>query len=244
MLWLTKNSDIFDKMRFGFCKGQRHNTSYTHKLHCFNWACHEVPFAMWRLDDWLFVSDAAHWLNCMNDSEIVTFTFTDFHFSKRCFNQTAARSVSVLNKSCDACECPSCIVHSCPPLGSDYLPSHCSHFSFTWVQRWHPLLGRRRGPEGQWANSPSFTSTLSLPVPSPRISPLSPPTHRVLVSSSWTGDTGVPATKGETAKVVPDRSRLVSVVMATWPMSAEENLETFFMSHRKKTTEQRWVLSW
>lgn len=52
------------------------------------------------------------------------------------------------------------------------LPSRCSHFSFTWVQRWHPSLGRRLDPEGRRVKSPSslpsFLPSSSL-IPAPPV---------------------------------------------------------------------------
>lgn len=94
----------------------------------------------------------------------------------------------------------------------DSMPSRCSHFSFTWVQRWHPSLGQRWGPEGQWANSPSLlphSLSLSAHLRHPHFLPVSTFQAHLLSSCRqqlWTGDSGVPATRGETAKVMPART--------------------------------------
>lgn len=91
-----------------------------------------------------------------------------------------------------------------------FLPLHCSHFSFTRMQYWHPSLDLHSGPEGQWANPASsfFTSCLSLPVF------LTCRCHFLPVSTfpahlsgpdqqQWTGATGVPATRGVTVVAMP-----------------------------------------
>lgn len=119
------------------------------------------------------------------------------------------------------------------------LPSHCSHFSFTWVQRWHPSLGQRRGPEARWDKTPFLLppSLCCLPVPSTptfSLSPPSQPTYRV--QQLWNGYTGVPSTRGETAKVMPARTFSSSQLSWQRDPRVRENLGNSSMPHRKEKT--------
>lgn len=46
----------------------------------------------------------------------------------------------------------------------DTLPSHCSHFSFTWVQCWHPSLGQCWCPQSWWVKSSSLLPSSFFPL--------------------------------------------------------------------------------
>lgn len=129
---------------------------------------------------------------------------------QKLFNQTATRSVSVLNKTCDACECLSCIVYSSPPLGrllAITLQPLQFHLSATLAS----VIRAALGPRGPVSQLSILTSSLSLPFflsRHPRFLPVSTfPAHLLSPRQQLrTGDTGVPATRGETAKVMPART--------------------------------------
>lgn len=98
-----------------------------------------------------------------------------------------------------------CILPMCKQtsLFFSFFFCHRSHFSFTWVQCWHPSLGRCWHPKG-WQ--------VFLTSSSPSSSLLSPPTP----GAAWHRRHCV-SSKGETAKVMPDNTEFLTVVMATWP---------------------------
>lgn len=122
-------------------------------------------------------------------------------------------------------------------LWDDFLPSQCSHFSFTWMQCWHLSLGQRRGPEAQQAQTPFLLPSLSLlssclVTPAFSLSPPSQPTYRV--QQLWTSYTGVPATRGDKAKVMPARTFSSSQLSWQHDPWAGENLGNSSMPHRKE----------
>lgn len=107
--------------------------------------------------------------------------------------------------------------------GTPPLSSHCSHFSFTWMQCWHPLIRAAQVPRGPQStlpknSRPSFLSS-SCPVTTPP-----PPTDSAHLLRSrqqiWTSDTGVPATRGEAAEVIP--ARTFSSSLLSWQQSTRE----------------------
>lgn len=79
----------------------------------------------------------------------------------------------------------------------DALPSHCSHFSFTWVQCWHLSLGQCWCAQSWWVKSSSFLPSSFFP--------LWTTPNRVSIGTLQIGDRRVPATRSVTAKVIPDR---------------------------------------
>lgn len=118
-------------------------------------------------------------------------------FFQKIFNQTATWSVSALNKTCHACECPSCIVYSSRPPGrfcAITLQPLQFHLSAMLASVIRVVLGPRGSSESNL--HPCFLPLSSHPSP-PILS---------LRQQLWIGDTRVPATRGETAKVIPDRT--------------------------------------
>lgn len=89
------------------------------------------------------------------------------------FKNICKTSAGALSKNCDECQCLSCLVHSSHvqadfSLFFFFLFCHRSHFSFTWVQCWHPSLGRCWHPKGWQVFLTSSSPSSSLLGPPPR----------------------------------------------------------------------------
>ena len=117
-----------------------------------------------------------------------------------------------------------------PPHLHDSSPSHCGHFSFTWVQRWHPPLGHHRGPEGQWVQYPSSLSPSLRPSSCPVTltfflsppSPCSPPTSQP------------PPEVREWRWRLPEHSAHLSLSWQCDPQAGESFSTVVYLNNKKK----------
>lgn len=158
--------------------------------------------------------------------------FDELNFipAQKLFSQTATEAVSALKKDLRHLRTSS-VAALCILLlhWDDSLPSQCHHFCFTWVQPWHPSLGRRRGPEAQWAKSPSFLFypslcpsscpvTLAFPRSPPSSAHLLSPPSAALDRWHWSASHQRWDSKGDACQ----NNHLISVVMAMWPRRDRE----------------------